>query len=161
MVGFTADISGTKRLAEKIDAVKKWLSDLSPLFEQYGADFYKDERRIFSLKGPGQYQDLSDKYANQKLNKYGFEYPILFATGTLARSLLKRNAGGSIFIVRPMEFYIGTSIPYAVYHHSDQPRTIIPLRPVYFFSRGNKPMQERWIRLTQVYIDKGMDGLFS
>ena len=162
MVGFDVEIFGVGELRDSLHELSQKLSDLRPLFEQYASDFYKDEKRIFELeKGPGQYEDLDPKYENQKINKWGFAYPILFASGKLARSLLNRNAVGSILIIKKDAFAIGTGIKYARYHHSREPRNVLPRRPVFFFDEKNKPLAERWNRLTRTYIEKAKEGTFS
>ena len=150
----TVETSALDDLNSKVEALGGRLNDLRPLFEQYSSDFYKDEKRIFSLKGAGQYEDLSDNYKTAKRKKRGFIYPMLFDTGRTAASLLSRNARDSINIIKKREFQIGTSVPYAVYHHSEKPRSKMPRRPVYFFGDDNLPLNKRWARTTNAWLNK-------
>ena len=150
-----------KSLGESFKKLTKKLSDLKPLFEQLSSDFYKDEKRIFQLSGRGKYKDLSIQYKKQKERKFGHIYPILFASGRLASSLLSRNYIDSVNIIKKDSFVIGTSTPYAVYHHSSQPRSIMPLRPIWFFGDSNQRLTLRWKQTIDVYYDKAIDGAFK
>jgi len=151
-----------KSLGQNFKILTSGLSDLRPLFEQLSSDFYKDEKRIFQLQqGPGKYEDLSDRYEQQKLKRWGHIYPILFASGRLASSLLSRSAIDSVNIIKKDSMLIGTSTPYAVYHHSSKPRSVIPLRPIWFFGESNQPLTKRWKRTIDKYIEKLKDGAFK
>lgn len=149
-----------KRLADKVKKLGDKISDLRPLFEQLSAVFYKSEKQIFQLRGPGRYKDLSDDYAIAKQRKFGFKYPILFATGELAASLLDRGNKGSVNIIERRFMAIGTSIDHAVYHHSKLPRSIIPRRPLWLEDKGNQ-MEVRFNRTVQAYFDKMLVGAFK
>ncbi len=149
-----------KKLAPKFKELGKKMQDMRPLFEQLSSDFYKDEKKIFSLKGPGKYEDLSESYKNSKMAKYGFLYPILFANGKLARSLLHRRGPGSINIIDKQFFEIGTSVSYARFHHSKLARRKLPRRPIFFFAEQNKDMAFRWNRIIGKYYEKVVGGVF-
>lgn len=133
-----------------------WISqckDLTILFTLFASDFYKDEKRIFSLKSEGKYQPLTEKYAERKVAKYGFEFPILFASGRLAASLLDDNARDSILVIKKDAFAIGTSTPYAKYHHSKEPRTKMPRRPLWD-EDPNGALAKRWEDTADVFFEK-------
>ena len=174
--GIYIDASPLKGLGENFDKLRASVSDLRPLFEQFAADFYKDSKRHFRLSGPGKYTDLSPEYARRKQAKWGFEYPILVASGRLSSSLMARGAVDSICVIGKDHFIIGTSTPYAVYHHSEMPikkqqsrseqkpkahRRVIPRRPLWFFGETNAPMRDRWYRLITVYLDKATEDAFK
>ena len=104
-------------------------------------DFYKSQQAIFKLKGPGKYPAFKGainpktnrtRYQDYKINKYGFDYPLLVATGKLANSLLGPNNPGSISKITKLSLVFGTSIDYGVYHQSDEPRKHLPLRKFLF-----------------------------
>ena len=158
---FIVDTNPVKKLGRNFDQLRASLQDMRPLFETFASDFYKDEKRIFALKGPGKYTELTDEYEIRKFMAHGFIYPILFATGRLANSLLSRGSSESVLVIKKQEFRIGTTTPYAVYHHSKESRTIIPRRPVYFFGKDNPQQTARWHRLVKVYIDKQIKGAFG
>jgi hypothetical protein len=162
------NVDAIKGLTEKLSKINNGLHDLSPLFEQMSADFYKYEKTVFQLKGPGQYEDLRKSTYDAKMRKYGFAYPILFATGKLALSLMDRGSSGAVNVITKQGFVIGTSVPYAVYHHSKLPRKKnkwgadrLPYRPLWESEFPRSRMWARWNRLIEAYIKKIQDGAFA
>lgn len=152
--GIKVDARPFDILNERVEEMIGSLGDLRPLFELFSSDFYKDEKKIFSLKSRGKYEELNSKYKVRKQKYYGFAYPILFAHGRLAASLLSRRGRDSVNIIKKTEFVIGTAVPYAKYHHSEKPRKKIPRRPVYFFGDKNQELTKRWVRTTDAYLGK-------
>ncbi len=115
--------------------------DLRLPFGLIMADFYKSQQAIFKLKGPGKYPAFKGavnpetgrtRYQDFKIKKYGFDYPLLVATGRLANSLLGPSNPGSISKITKLTLTFGTSVPYGIYHQSDEPRTKLPLRKFLF-----------------------------
>ena len=149
----TVQIDGFDELAYKIQEFRLVISDFRPLFALLANDFYKDEKRIFKLKGKGQYQDLTEPYKIQKLKKHGFVYPILKATGALEASLTNPSDGNAILIRKKENMLIGTSVPYAVYHHSLAARKKMPRRPLWFIE-PTQPTGKRWADTTDAYLEK-------
>jgi phage gpG-like protein len=143
---------------EALEAAKEVVSDLRVPFGLIGKDFYRSEKAIFSLKSAGQYPPfkksvavaslggkgnsfgrrrafatLSESpYQRAKKAKYGFDYPLLVRTGLLANSVLGPNNPGSVFVNSKQALIIGTSVKYGIYHQSDSPRKVIPLRKFIF-----------------------------
>lgn len=152
------NITGLEGLQLKLANIASQMTDMRPLFEQFSADFYKDEKRIFQLKGPGQYQDLKESTKAYKERKYGFTYPILFATGRLAASLLARSSKGSVNRITRDEFEIGTSVEHGKFLHEGTSR--MSARPI-FEDDPKSRMFERWNRMADVYIDKLVQGLLE
>jgi len=163
--GIQFETEALNSIYSKVEELSRSLGDLRPLFEQLASDFYKDEKRIFNLRGPGQYEDLDPDYQEVKERKWGHVYPILFASGRLAASLLSRRAVNSVSNIDKLKFEIGTSVRYAVYHHSPKPRESyfgtprLPRRPIWFFGEDNDRLSMRWDRTTQSYIDKTVAGV--
>lgn len=152
------EVTGIDGLNRKVNELQAVVQDLRPMFEQFSSDFYKNEKAIFQLKGPGQFVDLSDDYALQKERKYGFTYPILFASGRLAASLLSRRSVGSVNVIEADHFIIGTSVTYGFYHHSEKPRKgPLPRRPLWD-ENPDSPMFHRWARIADRYLQKAADG---
>lgn len=191
---YSVDNDGQFRNA--ITRAQAFSDDLRVPFTLIAADFYKSEQAIFALKGPGQYppfknsegvQSLGGKgnefgrrrayvttalspYQKKKIKKYGFDYPLLVATGRLATSLLSPGSPGNVTNIGPTELTMGTTVPYGIYHQSDQPRKKIPLRKFLFIGPestfANSDQQgrlERWLGIMQDAINKGMKdtGMFS
>lgn len=104
-------------------------------------DFYKSEQAIFKLKGPGKYPVFKGevnprtgktRYQQEKIDDVGFDYPLLVRKGRLAQSLLGPNNPGSVSKITPLSLVWGTSVPYGIYHQSDEGRSKIPLRKFIF-----------------------------
>lgn len=151
-------VDGFPELQKRIDAARRIIADLRPMHEQFAADFYKDQKRKFQLKGPGLYVDLSDKYKPRKQKVHGFVYPILFASGRLAASLLSHTADGSVYVNEPQTFIIGTRDRTAEFHQEGTGR--MPRRPL-FETDPNSALVKRWIRIADTYLKKAMQGAFD
>ncbi len=134
-------------------------------------DFYKSEQAIFSLKGPGQYPPFKGvidprtgmtKYQAAKKKKVGFDYPLLVRTGSLAASVLGPSNPGSVSLITKLSLIFGTSIPYGIYHQSDEPRSKIPLRKFLFIgpeapqfaTSDQQGRLQRWVGYIQDFIDR-------
>jgi len=127
-----------------------------------GGDFYKSERIIFQLKGPGLYQDLSPKYKSRKQRMLGFAYPILVGrTKRLSESMLGPDARDSVYELGKDSLTLGTETPWAIYHQSDRPRRKIPLRKFLFITGGTNETSrdsritgriDRWLLIMDNYI---------
>ena len=186
-------------------AFKRMLSDASEVISDFrvpfgliSRDFYRSERAIFKLKGPGQYpafknsirqqfvqdgvgvkrlapnkqKDITKSpYQIRKLKKFGFDYPLLVATGALAASITTPNSRGSINTITKLSFVVGTSISYGIFHQSDEARSKIPLRKFVFIgpeapqfaTSDQQGRLERWLGYVEDYavkqfIKKGFQG---
>lgn len=124
----------------QLERLSELTSDFRIPLNLIANDFYRSQKKIFTLQSAGKYPDLSEKYKERKFREVGFLYPILFKTGRLAKSTLDRNAAEAEFYLGKTEMIIGTSVPYAIYHQSDAPRSRIPQRKVVFIDGG--PLDE-------------------
>lgn len=148
-----------EKLSARVRILGSAIRDLSPLFEQMSVDFYKDQKRMYSVeRGPGQYVDLAKSTKKQKQKRFGFTYPVLFATGRLAASLLSRTSTGSVNEIGPRGMIIGTSVPYAGFHMFGTRK--MPARTLWDESPDNR-MFLRWNRLVDAYMQKAVDGALS
>ena len=146
-------------------------TDLRVPFGLIARDFYKSQQAIFQLKGPGKYPIFKGEknpktgktaYQTHKIKKVGFDYPLLVKSGSLAASLLGPNNKGSILQITKLSFVLGTSIPYGIYHQSDEPRSKIPLRKFLFIgpeaprfaTSEQKGRLERWLGYMNDHIDR-------
>lgn len=143
-------------------------TDLTLPLTQIAQDFYKSEKAIFKLKGPGQYPDIKPATKNVKFRDFGFRYPILKRTGRLEKSVTTPSSPDSIFrIVKKRTLFLGTSVPYGVFHQSDDPRTIIPLRKFLFigpeakkFARGPTAGRPgRWLNILNQHVLKKLESV--
>lgn len=133
----------------QLELLAKYTSDFRIPFYLIANDFYKSNRKLFTLASKGLYQDLApaegidgnptttSDYKKRKQRQVGFVYPILFKTGKLAASILDRNAPGADFFINEETLIMGTEVSYAKYHQSDEkPRTRIPQRKIVFIDGG-------------------------
>jgi hypothetical protein len=152
---FTIDDEPLQALQSRVAYLRKAMDDLSPMFEQFASDFYKTQKQILMLKGPGQYADLTPAYKVEKEKRHGFVYPILFATGKLMASLLSREGPDAVHEIKPKSFVIGTADPIGEYHHKGTSK--MPRRPI-FDESEDSPMIRRWARIADVYVQKLVEG---
>lgn len=144
-----------------IERLRRSTKDFRIPFGLIAKDFYQGNKKVFSLKGPGLYPDLSESYKKIKRRQVGFIYPILVKSGELAASLLKPNALGSIRTIRKDSLQLGTSTPHAKFHQSDDPRTQLPQRKPVFIDGGPTEVskganisgrRESWLNIINQYI---------
>ena len=161
MVDITASyvLENDAAFKQMLKDAREVVSDFRVPFGLISRDFYKSERAIFKLKGPGlyppfknsnrvqfvqdgvgvkrlapkkQYDITKSPYQQQKLKKFGFDYPLLVRTGKLAASMTQPNAPGSVNVITKLSFVVGTSLHYGIFHQSDAPRSVIPQRKFVF-----------------------------
>jgi len=133
MAGFTSyNVDNDKSFKLALEAATKASDDLRIPFGLISKDFYRSQKAIFGLKGPGKYPDITPETKKQKQREVGFIYPILKRKGFLEASLTSPRGAGAINIITKKELGIGTAVPYAVFHQSDEPRKKIPLRKMLF-----------------------------
>ncbi len=164
-------VDNDRRFRNALKDASEVSKDLRIPFGLILRDFYKSEQAIFKLKGPGKYLKFQGpevgatgktRYQLSKINKVGFDYPLLVRTGALAASVLGPGNPGSIARIEKLSMEFGTSIPYGVYHQSDDPRKKIPLRKFLFIgpeapSFATSEQQgrlERWIGYLGDHIER-------
>jgi phage gpG-like protein len=132
-------VDNDRRFRNAIARAAEVVKDLRIPFTLILNDFYKSEKAIFQLKSAGQYppfvnhtKDDKSPYQKRKLAKWGFDYPLLVASGRLSASLLSKDAPGAVAAIGPTELVFGTTVPYGIYHQSDEPRSRVPLRKFLF-----------------------------
>ncbi len=157
MIRFQVDPD--QKFAKAVEEAAKAVGDLRIPLGIIAAQFFKSNKAIFSLGGPGQYQDLSARYKKQKQKKYGFVYPIFRAKGNLEASLTNQNAAGAISkVVGNTTLFLGTAIPYAIFHQSDAPRKKIPFRPIVMIGAEQQAppelnqRREIWLNTIKNYV---------
>jgi hypothetical protein len=101
-----------KRFQNAIDDAIEKTQDLTIPFIQIAKEWFKGNQAIFSLGGPGKWDDLTEKYKDRKDSKLGFIYPMFRgATGKLEQSLLNPAGEGSVNqIVNKTTLIMGTSV---------------------------------------------------
>ena len=144
-------IDGFGKVKDIVDSIGDQLIDLRPLWFLLANDFYKDEKRIFKLKGPGRYEDLTPEYQDRKAQLHGFIYPILRAKGNLERSLTNPADRDAIHIFTKTSMIIGSSSPTAKFHHLGTRN--MPVRPLWEINPRSR-LGERWGDTADAYFEK-------
>lgn len=164
-------VDNDKKFRNALSEASKISQDLRIAFGLISSDFYKSQQAIWKLKGPGKYPPFKGAinpktgmtaYQAEKKKKVGFDYPLLVRTGSLAASLSGPSNQGSINKITPLSLSIGTSIPYGIYHQSDEGRSKIPLRKFLFigpeapqFANSEQSGRlERWLGYVQDHIKR-------
>lgn len=163
---FEFALENEKLFKEQLEELRAVSLDLRIPFTLIARDFYQSEKKIFALKGPGRYADLKDTYKERKQREVGFIYPMLFKTGRLAKSLLDPSSPEAETYIGKQELVLGTSVPYAIYHQSDEPRSRLPQRKVVFIDGGpldeakdgKYGRRERWANIIFNYIKQKTTG---
>lgn len=159
--------------------------NLTVPFTLISKSWFRANRSIFALSGPGKYPDLGGfnpgapawknskvtkrTYAKfKKLNEFGFVYPLMRANGRIEDSITNPVGTDSInLIVNKTALYLGTRVPYAIFHQSSAPRTTLPFRPVVFLGVEQTAPTEvrnestRWVNIIDDYIQQTLNRAFS
>ncbi len=144
-------------LQEAIKAALKEVNDLTIPFTLIAKDWFKSNRAIFALSGPGKYVDLTEKYKKHKLKAVGFVYPILKRTGILEQSIVDAGDTNSInLILNNRTLLLGTKVPYAGYHQFGTKH--LPIRPIIFTdgeqsaSNDDFNRSSAWVQIINNYV---------
>ncbi len=165
------------------DAINK-MGDLRSYFNIVAKDFYKSEKAIFKLKSPGNYPDFGGLNPNKatryqgewmtrkdaarlkKKKAFGFDYPLLKATGKLEASVTTSTSEGSVLDIKPTYMILGTSLKHGLYHQSDETRKKIPLRKFLFIGPEAKEYAnsdqvgrlDRWLKELNLWVIKKLEN---
>lgn len=112
MTTITIELVGLDRVQSGFTRIETGLTRLKPLFEEFGKEFYLEEKTLFDL---APWKPLSPAYAEQKRKKYG-DKPILRATDRLYLSLTEQGTEGNVHRVGDQEAEFGSMVPYGVFH---------------------------------------------
>lgn len=110
--GIKADPDGKfrKALADASAAV----SDLTVPLMTIARMWFKGNKAIFALKGPGKFKDLSPKYILFKERHLGTAYPILRLSGQLEASITDPADGNAVAqVINKQVLYLGSKVKYA------------------------------------------------
>lgn len=139
------------------EAVKK-VGDLTLPLIQISRDWYKSNRALTNLKGPGKYKDLKESTKKQKRRKYGSEYPILFATGRLLGSVTLPGTVDAVSeVINKNTLILGTTVPYARYHQYGT--KTLAIRPMVLIGAdGDKERTLfRWASIINNYVKSSLE----
>ena len=138
------------------DAIKD-VQDLTVPFTLITKSWFKSNRAIFALKGPGKYVDLTEKYKLEKQKKVGFIYPILKRSGLLEKSITVPGDSNSIsYIINKNVLVLGSKVPYGAAHQFGT--KFLPIRPFIFVGAEQTAPEEinqrrdAWIATLRDYV---------
>lgn len=138
------------------------VSNLTVPLTLIAKQWFQSNKAIFTLQGPGKYDDLDfynpkGKYKKQKLSKWGFVYPILKASGMLEKSLTDPSDPESFnMIINNNQLIVGTTVKYAQY--LQEGTSFMPPRPVVLYGAEQvapdslNQRRDIWIRILQDYV---------
>lgn len=177
---FDWSIENQAEFERALDRLGKATNDFRIPFRLIASDWYRSNRKLFTLQSAGLYQDLApangingnptttSDYKKQKEKKVGFVYPILVGqTRELSNSILGRNNKFSVFRLGRQSMELGTSDPKAKFHQSDEPRSKIPQRKIIFIDGGPADKskdssingrRERWISIIDTHVEQLVTG---
>ena len=93
--------------------------DARPMLISIKDDWYKSNRQIFTLSGPGKYPDLTPRYKVRKQKTAGFVYPILKAQhGRIEAGLTDEASPYTIKDIQKQHMVLGVNVPYAIFHQT-------------------------------------------
>lgn len=124
------------RVFSRLDAN---FDDLTPIWPDVRDKFWAIEKEQFesegSKGGSGRWKNLSRRYEQQKIARYGQGKKILEATGELRDALTGPNPG-SYYVAGKKEVAIGTTLARGIYHQRGSDK--MPARPPISFSDEQK-----------------------
>ena len=144
-----------------LDRLAAVTNDFRIPFGLIAKEFYRGNKKIFTLQSAGKYEDLNEKYKKTKKREVGFVYPILFKSGRLASSLVNAGDPEAVRVITKQNLLLGTDVPYLKYHQSDRPRTKLPLRKALFIDGGpfetsvgakTSGRRQAWLNILNQYI---------
>ena len=156
-----------KEFKALLDKYSDKISDFRIPFGLIVNHWYRGNKKIFSLKGPGLYEDLSPNYKKYKKKDVRFVYPILKRKGRLEKSLTSKNDTDAEYFVGRNSLVMGTKVPYAKYHQSDEPRKSLPQRKMIFIDGGPAERSkdalisgrlQAWTNIINDYVSQVLDG---
>lgn len=177
---FDWSIENSQAFQKKLDELGAATNDFRIPFKLIASDFYRSNRKLFTLQGAGLYQDLApssgqdgnpsttSNYKEQKQKNLGFVYPILVGqTRNLSNSILGKSHKYSQFFLGRKSLEMGSSVPYGKYHQGGGVRSKIPQRKFVFIDGGPADKskdssingrRERWTSIIDTHIDQLLTG---
>ena len=157
-------VDPNNQLSRALARARKESADLTAPLTLIAQSWFKTNKAIFALRGPGQYEPLSPKYREQKAKKLGFVYPALLGRNErIKKAITDPTDSNSVNkILNKKELQVGVrktgSFPYAAVHQFGSGN--IPARP-YLFVGGEaaapKDLNKRsdiWAKLIETHILK-------
>lgn len=133
----TLNAENIRLLHVKFNRLLEQVQDWSNVFDLLDEEYRHEVEKQFDtegMHGGHKWVGLSRLTIKDRKRKGYPPGPILVRSGYLRDSLLGRTSE-SINVVTPREWIYGTNVPYAIYHQSDKPRTVLPRRAFLVITR--------------------------
>lgn len=181
---FDFTIENNEAFQKGLDRLGRETNDFRIPFRLISSDFYRSQRKLFTLTSEGLYPPLGgfnfnqvqangltrrQNAENRKERETGHPWaPILFGkTGDLKDSTLSPTHRYSLYFLGRQELNIGTSVPYGKFHQNDAPRTKLPQRKFVFIDGGPNDgskdsaitgRRERWLNIINDHVIQLISG---
>lgn len=145
---------GEKQMSRRILRVSQYADNTLPIIEAIHRDFLEYEKELFNTEGKSAragWKPLKPATIKAKAAA-GLDPRILHATLTLRRSLTEESDENAVFRASNDGAFMGSSVPYGIYHQSTRPRTKLPRRPPIKLTEAVKIA---WIKKVQRYLMTG------
>jgi hypothetical protein len=112
MTTVTMELVGVDRAQANLVKIESELTRLRPLFQEFGKEFYTEEKSLFDL---APWKPLTPDYAERKRRAVG-DKPILRYSDRLFLSLTKEGSEGNVHHVSDNDAEFGSAVPYGIFH---------------------------------------------
>lgn len=156
-IKFTVDPG--EKFSQAIQDALSQVDDLTLPYTLIAKSWFQSNKALFTLKSPGKFVDLSEKYKKNKQKAVGFIYPILKRSGALELSITDPTDTNSInLIINKQTLLLGTKIFYAPTHQFGSVKSNVPARPFLLIGAeqtGPEEFNKReaaWIAIIASYV---------
>lgn len=150
-------VDNDKRFRKAVDAARAAVGDLRIPLTLISRDFFRSQRAIWQLTGPGQYPDLAESTKRRKRAAGKSVYPILRWSGLLEESMTNPASPNAINeIVNKSTLLVGTKVDYGIFPQTGARRLrkflfIGPEAPR-FATSDQMGRLERWTNILQAHV---------
>lgn len=155
-------VDPNKSFEANVKNIVKDIEDLTIPLRSITRQWYKGNKSIFTLGGPGKYQDLTDSYERWKQKNVGFVYPLLKAkNGRIEKSITDPRSRYALnYIINKKTLVLGVNVfkenIYArAIHYGYAPRNLPP-RPYLFLGpekQAPKELKNRGKTYLNILVD--------
>jgi len=135
--------------------VKKRVKYVKPALIAVRDDWYKENRTLFTLQGPGKFTDLKDSTKKAKIRQFGTPYPILLArNGRIQSGLTEKESEYTVNELTDDSLTMGVKgILYAIFQQKGTSK--MEKHPFIFNSQQHGDQwtnqRDRWVKIFTHY----------
>lgn len=154
---FQFQVDPDRNFQKIVSDIANETGDLRVPFISITKSWFKSNRALSGLKGPGKYTDLEEATKKEKIAKVGSAYPVLFRTGRLFGSLTLPGSPDAISqVINKTALVLGTRVDYAPFHQYGTKH--LPIRPMVFIGAeqtapaGISNRHLAWVKIIEDYL---------